>query len=177
MKIVAADEGGSGADPERNPLFAELLVIHSMIRRDLEVVEVLAKDAAGIAPAAELRERLGELKESTMLWQLRFGCLNWCRFVHGHHGLEDRAIFSAIRRTDPALEPVVDRLESEHRGVAALLHEVEAAAEGLDDSGDEAGRMPLVAALGRLREVLLAHLAFEEESLEPALARMSSWAG
>jgi hypothetical protein len=177
VKIVAADETGQGPDPERNPLFAELLFIHSLIRRDLDTVELLARDAAGLATPDEVRERLGELKASTMLWQLRYGCLNYCRFVHGHHGLEDAAVFPAVGRVNPELNPVLERLQAEHRQVAEILHEVEAVAEALGEEEDQAARRRLVDALERLREVLLAHLDFEEVSLESTLARMRTWTG
>ncbi len=165
-------------EPESGPsLFDELLAVHGLIRRDLETVEVLARDAAGLAPAEELRERLGELKESSMLWQLRFGCLNYCRFVHSHHRAEDAMLFRSVRAAEPQLEPVIGRLEAEHRDVAGSLGRVEELAEALPETEDEADRAPLVEALGSLRESLLAHLDFEERSLESALRRMKPWNG
>ena len=161
-----------------NPLFEELLAVHGMIRRDLARVSLLAEDAAGGAAPAELQARVAELKSSTILWQLRYGCLRHCRFVHSHHSLEDRAVFPAIRRVDPELESVLDRLQREHRGVSSLLHRVETATAELDHESDStAGRARLIAALDALGALLLDHLEFEERSLEPALARMRSWAG
>jgi hypothetical protein len=158
-----------------NPLFRELQAVHGMIRADLARVTLLAEDAAGGAAPEELRRRVAELKSSTILWQLRSGCLRHCIFVHSHHGLEDRAVFPAIRRVDPELNPVVDRLEREHREVAELLDDVERSLELIDGHPD--ARERLVAALAALAALLLDHLAFEEESLEPALAKMRSWVG
>ena len=158
-----------------NPLFAELLWVHSMIRRDLATVTELARDAAADAPPAELRERIADLKAGSILWQLKYGCLRHCRFVHAHHRLEDVALFPRLRRVEPAIEPVVDRLTDEHRQVSRLLDEVEAAAEAL--GGDDDGRAVLISALERLGEVLLAHLSFEEQSLEPVLALIGDWSG
>jgi hypothetical protein len=157
-----------------NPLFQELLHIHGLIRADLAKVELLAEDCAGGAAPAELRERIAELKSSSLLWQLKLGCLRHCRFVHGHHGLEDRAVFPSVRRVAPELGPAIDRLERDHREVAALLGEVEAAALTVEVDG---GRERLVDGLGRLQTTLLDHLAREERDLEPALARMGSWLG
>ena len=171
------DETDPGPVFEAPSLFDELLAVHALIRRELETVEVLARDAAGIAPAEELRERLGELKESTMLWQLRFGCLTYCRFVHSHHRAEDAMLFRQVRRVEPELEPVIDRLEAEHRDVAGLLDGVEELADALPETADETSRRPLVEALGRLHDSLLAHLDFEERSLESALRRMPPWGG
>ena len=161
-----------------NPLFDELRAVHSMIRRDLAHVTLLAEDAAGGAAPAEIRERVGALKSSSILWQLRLGCLRHCRFVEAHHGLEDRAIFPVIRRVDPGLEPVVDKLESDHRAVAELVHELEAAAADLEGADDpDAARERVVAALTGLGALLLEHLDYEERSLEGVLGRMESWYG
>lgn len=157
-----------------NPLFDELLMIHGLIRDDLAKVELLAEDCAGGAAPDELRERIAKLKSSSLLWQLKLGCLRHCRFVHGHHGLEDRAVFPSVRRVAPELGPAVDRLERDHRDVAALLVDVEAAALELEVDG---GRERLIAALASLGSTLLDHLAREERDLEPALARMHSWLG
>ena len=100
------------------------------------------RTAPGGAAPAELRERIGELKSSSLLWQLKLGCLRHCRFVHGHHGLEDRAVFPSVRRVAPELGPAIDRLERDHREVATLLVEVEAAAMAIEVDG---GRERLVA--------------------------------
>lgn len=157
-----------------NPLFEELLHIHGLIRGDLAKVELLAEDCAGGAAPEELRKRIAELKSSSLLWQLKLGCLRHCRFVHGHHGLEDRAVFPSVRRVAPELGPAIDRLERDHRDVAVRLVEVEMAALEVEADG---GRERLVAGLSGLSAVLLDHLAREERDLEPALARMHSWLG
>lgn len=161
-----------------NPLLDELRGVHSMIRRDLAHVTLLAEDAAGGAATEEIRERVGELKSSTILWQLQLGCLRHCRFVEAHHGLEDRALFPTIRRVDPDLNPVVDKLEADHRAVAKTVHELEAAATALDGAEDpDQARARVVAALTDLGTLLLEHLDYEERSLEDVLGRMPSWFG
>jgi len=96
---------------------------------------------------------------------LRASCLHYCRFVHGHHRLEDIALFPALRAADPDIAPVVDRLEADHRVVAAQLEEIEAAV-----AGGEQERV--IAALDALADHLLEHLAFEEENIGPTLRRM-----
>jgi hypothetical protein len=169
------------ADPEDarsdNPLFNELLWVHSMIRRDLEVVSRLAGAAAEGVDPIEIRAEIAALKTNGPLWQLKVNCLHYCRFVHSHHRMEDVAIFPTLRRVNPELEPVVDRLEADHRAVSVLLDRVEAAAEALVGEGEQAQRDELVAALESLAETLLEHLAFEERSLEATLGRMGSWQG
>jgi hypothetical protein len=161
-----------------NPLFDELRGVHELIRRDLAHVTLLAEDAAGGAAPEEVRRRVGELKSSTILWQLRYGCIRHCRFVEAHHGLEDRAVFPVVRRTDPQLGPVVDKLMADHRAVAERVTELEAAANALDGADDlEAARERVVWALTGLGTLLLEHLDYEERSLESVLGRMQSWFG
>jgi Hemerythrin HHE cation binding domain len=161
-----------------NPLFDELRGVHELIRRDLAHVTLLAEDAAGGAAPEEVRRRVGELKSSTILWQLRYGCIRHSRFVEAHHGLEDRAVFPVVRRTDPQLGPVVDKLMADHRAVAERVTELEAAANALDGADDlEAARERVVWALTGLGTLLLEHLDYEERSLEPVLGRMQTWTG
>ena len=160
-----------------NPLFEELLWVHSMIRRDLETVSRLAAEVSDGLPAPELSAQVAELKTNGPLWRLKVNCLHYCRFVHHHHRLEDVAIFPTLRRVDPELNPVVDKLEADHLAVAERLAEVERSAEALTEAESTDARREVSAALDRLATELLEHLRFEEEKLEPALARMQGWTG
>jgi hypothetical protein len=173
---VSATEPDPAA-PQVNPLFRELLWVHSMIRRDLEAVSELATACAEGADAAEIRDGIVALKTNGPLWRLKVNCLHYCRFVESHHHTEDVAVFPTLRRREPDLGPTIDRLESDHRDVAALLERVEAAADALVDGERNAARSELVAALEALGGTLLSHLAFEEESLEAPLGRIRTWMG
>jgi hypothetical protein len=168
------------SDPETAPansLFDELLWVHSMVRRDLRTVTSLAEEvAAGLGPA-ELQEQIQSLKDNGPLWRLKVNCLHYCRFVHSHHDLEDAALFPALRRANPDLDPVVDKLEADHRQVSELLDAVEAEAVELEAGDDPANRARVVEALVGLGGVLLEHLEFEERSIESTLARMTSLRG
>jgi hypothetical protein len=156
-------------------LLAELKWVHRHIRHDLAVCRELAGDVvAGVAPEA-VAARIVELKTSGPLWQLRANCLQYCRFVHLHHRLEDVRFFPAIRASDPALGPTVDRLESDHREVAVRLEEIEAAVEALGERDDEPTRRRVAEALDGLATLLLEHLDFEEEALAPTLRSWSAW--
>jgi hypothetical protein len=160
-------------EPPDNPYFEELLWVHGMIRRDLDSVLRLADAVADGAPAVEVREGLAELKANGPLWRLKASCLHYCRFVEHHHRLEDRAIFPTLRRIEPDLEPVLGKLETEHRRVAALLEQIEMAAEARVFTGEARDRVS--AGLAELKGLLLAHLDFEEDQLERPLARMHGW--
>ena len=60
-------------------------------------------------------------------WTLGAYCAAYCTIVTQHHGLEDGAVFPHLRRSDPGLGPVLDRLAEEH----VIIHEV---VEGVDRS-------------------------------------------
>jgi hypothetical protein len=163
----------SGAGATENPFFEELLWVHGMIRRDLKAVTTLATEVDDGLPASEVREELAELKTNGSLWRLKVNCLHYCRFVEHHHRLEDRAVFPALLRLDPELEPVLDKLETEHRMVATLLEGIERSAEELQHA--EEARARVAAGLEALAGLLLAHLDFEEDQLERPMAKMHGW--
>lgn len=158
-----------------NSILAELKWVHSLLRRDLRTCLAVAQSVTAGATAAEVREELRALKARGPLFQLRMNCLQYCRFVHGHHGAEDAALFPGVRRADPSLNPIVDQLEADHRAVSDLLDEVEAASLGLGSLADIGERQRLVHALHQLSARLLEHLDFEEESLAPVLATWNRW--
>jgi len=145
--------------------YEELLWVHGMLRQELELVRSLAARVADGLSAEELRIEVAALKANGPLWALKVNCLHYCRFVHGHHRLEDVALFPALRAADPDIAPVVDRLEADHRVVGAQLDEIEAAVAADD-------QQRVIAALDALADHLLEHLAFEEESIGPTLRRM-----
>jgi hypothetical protein len=153
-------------------LFRELVWVHSAIRRDLETVRRLADEVLDGLPAGMLNDELKDLQANGPLWQLKINCLRYCRFVHLHHGAEDVLLFPRLRETDPAIGPVVDRLEDEHRRVSDQLDEVEAAALQLTNREGEAARRRVADGLTTLAEDLLAHLEFEEREAGPTLRRL-----
>ena len=128
------------------PLLRELKWVHSHIRRDLATVSELSRRVTEGEDADAIRDGIAELQTNGPLWQLRFNCLNYCRFVHSHHNLEDAALFPALRDRDQALGPVIDRLEADHRVVSDLLDEVEAQARGSLEHEDEVRRAARVGA-------------------------------
>jgi hypothetical protein len=153
-------------------MYELLLVVHAKIRRDLERVEELAARTADGLPADQVRQEVQGLKRDSMLWRLQVECLRYCHFVHAHHNAEDGAFFPELRATNPAIGPVIDRLEGDHRRVSDDLDAVEAAANSLADDGDDRARKAVVDALHALGENLLEHLAYEELSIESTVLRV-----
>jgi iron-sulfur cluster repair protein YtfE (RIC family) len=153
----------------------QLKLIHQMLRSDLAVCRKLASDIASGAPAAAITEQIAALQTRSPVWTLRVNCLYHCMVVHAHHGHEDADMFPALRRSNPELTAVVDKLEADHRAISRLLDDVEESAKELDDADANPARQRLVSALGRLEEDLLAHLAFEEESIATTMRAWEEW--
>jgi hypothetical protein len=153
-------------------VLTELKWVHSMVRRDLRTCQDLAVAVAGGAQPVDIRTRIRELQTGGPLFQLRVNCLQYCQFVHHHHSLEDLALFPAVRKAAPALNPAVDRLEADHHKVSGLLDQVEAATSSLADEQDTSfARARLVQALNELATHLLEHLNYEETVLGPVLTQ------
>jgi Hemerythrin HHE cation binding domain len=156
-------------------MFRELLYIHTMLRRDLLTVGRLAKAARdGLDPASIVSE-IHSLETTSPLWQLKFGCMHYCRFVHGHHSLEDAAVFPMVRKHDPSLNSVVDRLEADHLIVHHITERIMEAADRVPGDASGISRFDLATSLADLESHLLEHLAFEEMSLRPLLSSWDHW--
>jgi Hemerythrin HHE cation binding domain len=152
-----------------------LLAVHAAVRSDLERVERLAAQALDGLPAEELTQELDEMKRNGTLWRLTLDCLRYCRFVHSHHNAEDVAFFPELRETNPAINPVIDRLEADHRRVSDDLDAVEAAAKALVDDESQRARRVVADALQALGANLLAHLDYEERNLEATVLRLREY--
>lgn len=173
MAITSAT--GQQSAPPREGMFRELLAIHTHLRRDLATVRRLADSVrAGITPP-EIVAEIRDLETHSPLWRLRYGCMHYCRFVHFHHTIEDAALFPMVRKHDPSLNRVVDRLEEDHLVVHHITERIAAEADLMTADGSEGSRARLVSALLELEEHLLAHLAFEEEALGPLLSTWDAW--
>jgi Hemerythrin HHE cation binding domain len=172
---VAGTELPNLPNPRGEAMVAELKWVHDMIRRDLRTVRQLAADVASGLPAPQIRAGVRSLAASGPLWQLKINCLQYCRFVHSHHHAESVLLFPRLRRTNPGLGPVVDKLEADHATVSALLDEVSAAAADLAGQEEPATRKRLIDALADLSTVLLAHLDYEEEHIAGTLRTWAGW--
>lgn len=160
-------------NPHGEALVEELRRVHDMIRGNLDVIQTLIEEISDGASAEHIHAQVDNLSATNMIWTLRVGCLRYCNFVHSHHHAEDTMLFPGLRRVNPALCPVIDTLEADHRIVSGLLDKVEDAANLL--LKEESARETLADALRELARHLLTHLDFEEENLSPTLRRLRSW--
>ncbi len=173
--VAATSTTSQQAAPPREGMFRELLAIHAHLRRDLATVRRLADSVrAGITPP-EIVAEIRNLETNSPLWRLKYGCMHYCRFVHLHHTIEDAALFPMVRRHDPSLNRVVDRLEEDHLVVHHITERIVAEADRIADDASGESRERLVHALLDLEEHLLAHLAFEEQTLGPLLSTWDRW--
>lgn len=171
----APRDSAQQAKDELGPNAAHLKAIHDGLRAELaQVRDLIGQVRAGQLEVGRARSIINTMTMRQNNWTLGAYCESYCRIVTGHHTLEDRSIFRHLRQVDPALVAVVDRLEAEHHTVAELLESVDRALVGLvaapsDGTGGTAAIDELSAAMDALADALLAHLAFEEESIGPAL--------
>jgi hypothetical protein len=158
-------------NPEGEALLEELRWIHGIIRGNLATIAAVAEQIGAGAPVAQVRAQIDDLAATSVVWTLRVNCMRYCSLVHGHHHHEDVAFFPALRRANPAIHSVIDKLEADHATVSRHLDAVEAAAARI--GADDTARVALVDALRDLAGHLLTHLDYEEANLAPTLRRLA----
>jgi alkanesulfonate monooxygenase SsuD/methylene tetrahydromethanopterin reductase-like flavin-dependent oxidoreductase (luciferase family) len=153
-----------------------LVDVHDHLRGELsQVRDLLRQVQQGSVTAGQAREVINEMALRQNNWTLGAYCASYCSLVTQHHGLEDRAIFPHLRRSDAGLVPVIDRLEDEH----VIIHEV---IEGVDQALVGLIRAPgdfseVQEAVDILTDTLLSHLAYEEQQIMEPLARYGFYPG
>jgi hypothetical protein len=149
---------------------AHLVEVHDGLRGELaRLRDIVEQVVAGEEQAHRARNAINELTMRQNNWTLGAYCQQYCRFVTGHHGLEDRSVFPHLRRSDPGLGPVLDRLEQEHLVIHDVLEQLDDALVGLVSGAS--GTTELQRVVDRLSQTLLDDLSVEEDELVPALDR------
>jgi alkanesulfonate monooxygenase SsuD/methylene tetrahydromethanopterin reductase-like flavin-dependent oxidoreductase (luciferase family) len=172
-EFVAAARGTpAAAHPPRDPGAGQHLIdVHDALRAELSQLHDLVRQvAAGSRDVRAVRSFINRMTIRQNHWTLGTFCETYCRTVTTHHTLEDRSVFPHLRRSDPALGPVIDRLAEEHEQIAGLLERVDQALVALvaaeEDGIDRVGQT-----MDRLTDTLLAHFAYEERELVGPLSR------
>ncbi|GAB3595543.1 hypothetical protein GCM10027446_20980 [Angustibacter peucedani] len=171
---------GPEPDPDREYTDHEqavgqhLVDVHDMLRSELAQLRDLVGQVLRTAGAAEsveaARSHVAQMTLRQNSWTLGVYCLQYCRVVTGHHGLEDESVFPHLRRRDPRLAPVVDRLEQEHHVIHDVLEEVDQALVAM--VSEPGGLAKVRDAVDLLTDTLLSHLSYEERELVEPLARL-----
>ena len=155
---------------------AHLIEIHDHLRAELSRIRDLIRQVReGAADADGARSAISEMTIRHNDWALGAYCASYCRFVTGHHMLEDEAVFPHLRARETGLGPVIDRLADEHKIIHQVLNDVDQAlVDHLRNPADFAG---LQRAVDILTDTLLSHLAYEEAQLVEPLARHGFYSG
>ena len=148
-----------------------LIDVHDHLRAELtELRAVVAQVREGEITAGDARSTLNEMALRQNDWTLGAFCTRYCRVVTQHHNLEDVSVFPHLKRSEPTLEPVIDRLTVEHHAIHDAIEDVDRAlVHHLNNPRDFDG---LQAAIDALTDTLLSHLSYEEHELVEPLARV-----
>lgn len=145
--------------------------MHDYLRAELgQLRDLLTEVAAGTVDPGAARSHLHTLALRQNNWTLGAYCESYCRVVSIHHRREDSGVFPALRRFEPGLAPVLDRLEDEHHAIQAVVERVDAALVAF--VGGDSDIHELHAALDLLTDALLSHLSYGEHELTEPLARL-----
>jgi hypothetical protein len=141
-----------------------LVDIHDALRAELsQLHDVIEQVARGLVDAGSARSLINTMALRQNNWTLGAFCESYCRIVTGHHTLEDRSVFPHLRRRDPQLAPVLDRLQEEHEVIADVLDRVDRSLVALVSEPDGLGQVR--ATVDLLSDKLLSHLSYEEREL------------
>ncbi|MGN9811697.1 nitroreductase/quinone reductase family protein [Micromonospora sp. BQ11] len=147
LPVVALEQVPGPPTPPSGSPGAALVAVHDAFRRELALIRDEI-DASG--------PRVGA--------QLRVNCLTLCAGLHHHHRMEDQGLFAWLAVERPDLVEVRQRLDAEHRAMAALLEQLQAVL-----ATPQPDREALRRDVARLTGQVEAHLAYEEEHLVPLL--------
>lgn len=165
-----APEPGRAYTPDEQASGQHLVDIHDALRSELaRVHDLVDRIAAGTSDVATARSAISTMTMRQNKWTVGTYCEAYCRIVTTHHAVEDQAMFPGLRRADPRLGSVIDRLEQEHRVIHDVLEGVDQALVAFVAAPD--GVPALRAAVDALSDTLLSHLAYEERELVEPLAR------
>jgi alkanesulfonate monooxygenase SsuD/methylene tetrahydromethanopterin reductase-like flavin-dependent oxidoreductase (luciferase family)/hemerythrin-like domain-containing protein len=165
-----AAESGRRYGPEEQVAGQRLIEVHDYLRTELEMLrELMRQVVAGTLGAGAARSQLHTMALRQNNWTLDAFCASYCRAVTMHHAREDVDIFPGLRRFEPGLTGVLDRLEAEHRTIHEVVESVDQALIAFV-AHPEAGA-DLRTAVDLLSDTLLSHLSYEERELTEPLAR------
>jgi len=171
-----APASGEGYTDRGRQVSQHLVDVHDALRAELDRVrDIVEQVVAGARDIGSARSAINAMSLRQNDWTLGGYCQAYCRIVTQHHTLEDEGIFPHLRRRDPALAPVVDRLVEEHHVIHDVLEGVDRALVALVASPGE--HTQLREAVDLMSDALLSHFSYEERELLGPLARHGMYAG
>ena len=150
--------------------------MHDHYRGELrELRGLLERVAQGATTAGQARSELNQFAIRANNWTFGGLCQRQCMALEEHHLTEDGSIFPHLRRRQPSLQPVLDRLEAEHNVIGEVLEDIDAALIHLVQNPTELG--PISDAVDLLTDTMLSHFAYEERELVAPLAQHGFYPG
>jgi iron-sulfur cluster repair protein YtfE (RIC family) len=174
---VAAEPDESVEFSRRGAAIGRHLVeVHDHFRAELASVrDILDQVRDAAANIGDARAAVQQMALRLNDWTLGGYCQALCQQLTGHHSLEDEDIFPYLRRSQPDINPVIDRLNAEHHVIHELLDRLDAALIHLVQHPTEFG--PVVDTVDLLTDTLGSHFAYEERELIPPLVRFGFFPG
>ncbi|MEU3713779.1 nitroreductase/quinone reductase family protein [Streptomyces catenulae] len=162
VELATAEPEGWAGPREVRTLADKILEVHAWLRGQLRQVaaETEAHFAAREAQPGALVPGLG--------LQIRQRCLAFCQTLRFHHDGEDGHVLPVMAVHHPELAEVFARLGKEHRVIAGIQERLAALLTGVGVAEPERFR----GELRRMSAELLAHLAYEEETVVPLLTEV-----
>ncbi|HET6504544.1 MAG TPA: LLM class flavin-dependent oxidoreductase [Amycolatopsis sp.] len=174
--VAPAAPAGHEATARGRAVGRHLVDVHDGLRQELhQLRDLLEQVRQGALSAGQARAAINELTLRQNNWTLGAYCANYCTVLTQHHGIEDQSIFPHLRRSDPGLVPVIDRLEAEHEIIHELIEGLDRALVSFVRDPDDFGG--LQEAIDVLTDALLSHLSYEEEQIVEPLTRHGFFPG
>ncbi|GAA3556540.1 hypothetical protein GCM10022419_041280 [Nonomuraea rosea] len=147
-----------------------LIDVHDHLRGELaQLRDLVDQVAAGTLDASAARSHINTMTMRQNNWTLSAYCESYCRLVTMHHSGEDAVVFPRLRRAEPELAPVLDRLAEEHQAIHKIIERIDRALVAFVT--DPGGLDHLRTTVDLLTDSLLSHLSYEEHELVEPLAR------
>jgi hypothetical protein len=160
-----------------------LVMIHDHLRSELTQIQQAAVEVgAGVLSAEAARDLINRMTMRQNRWTLGSFCAAYCRVVTMHHTIEDTSMFPALAAAAPELDPVLQRLEAEHDVIADVLDRfdralvllvVEREVDAAADVPTADGPAEIARLAAELSDLLLSHLAYEEDQLAQGLGLLT----
>ncbi len=146
--------------------------MHEHLRSELAtILDAVDQVAEGAADPAATRTMINAMTMRQNYWTLGSFCAGYCRTLTMHHGIEDAAMFPGLVSHEPGIAAVTERLGAEHEVIHDVLVELDKALVALVDGG--ADLTAVRHQVQQLSDLLLPHLAYEEEQLLPVIGRLT----
>jgi alkanesulfonate monooxygenase SsuD/methylene tetrahydromethanopterin reductase-like flavin-dependent oxidoreductase (luciferase family) len=176
---IETDWPATNAHPPGRDNHRNLVAIHDHLRSELvQIGQAVNQVAAGELQPEAARSLIARMTLRQNHWTLGSFCASYCRIVTIHHAVEDTHMFPNLAGVAPALQPVLDRLEAEHQVIAEVLDRFDRALVDLvteeDGSVGPTGTGEIGSLAAELGDMLLSHLAYEEDELAQGLALLPS---